>query len=258
MKCPWPLGSGIDEPCRSLPSQGISWFYDNLPRSQWYSQASFLQTQTTSLGAEEIHLSWLFQHRREVWNTYSLGSLAVTGQTPREGSQSWLNTALTELPMESPQFTFYHSLSEAGHGRRCSQHPHLSAPFQQLKKKKGCCFTAMKTSSIITDSELNPSSKLLALAHLLLQNTRVHLFLKQESTRNSSVFYMVFRRAGIQVKRFRKWVCQYCDGKHLTLNSSQWYPTHEHQRAQWPHHKTLGKTAGRLILLMSPPCQSPK
>lgn len=38
-----------------------------------------------------------------------------------------------------------------------------------------------------TASELNSSSKLLALPHLLLQNTGVHLFLEQESTRNSCV-----------------------------------------------------------------------
>lgn len=37
--------------------------------------------------------------------------------------------ALTELPMETPWLTFYHSPSEARHGRRCSQHPHLSDPF---------------------------------------------------------------------------------------------------------------------------------
>lgn len=64
---------------------------------------------------------------------------------------------LTDLPMESPQLTFHHSPSEAEGGRRCRQHPSLSAPFQQSKKKKGCCFTAMKTSSIITHRAPHPA-----------------------------------------------------------------------------------------------------
>lgn len=52
-------------------------------------------------------------------------------------------------------------------------------------------------------SELNPSFKPSALAHLLLQNTNIHLFLKHESTRYS-VFYVVFGRDDIRVGRFRK------------------------------------------------------
>lgn len=38
--------------------------------------------------------------------------------------------------MESPQLTFHHSPSEAEGGRRCRQHPSLSAPFQQSNKKR--------------------------------------------------------------------------------------------------------------------------
>lgn len=56
----------------------------------------------------------------------------------------------------------------------------------------------MKTSSIITDLEL-------ALVHLLLQNTDVHLFLKQESTRNPCVLGGV-QKSWNPGKEFRKWL----------------------------------------------------
>lgn len=111
----------------------------------------------------------------------------------------------------------------------------------------------MKASSIITDLEL-------ALAHLLLQNTDVHLFLKQESTRNPCVLGGV-QKSWNPGKEFRKWLWSWplilwweaLNPQQLPTGSYTWA-----SKREWPHHKTLDKTAGRLILPMPPVCQSLK
>lgn len=130
----------------------------------------------------------------------------------REGSQSWLNTALTELPMESPQLTFHHSPSKAEGGRRCRQHPSLSTPFQQSKKKRDVVLQQWRPqvsshTEPHTQQSLRAESEFQAIGSGTSAASEYWFPLSPKARKHKKLLcVLVSKRGGIWVRRFRKWL----------------------------------------------------